>query len=407
MKILYCCPFAHYSGHHPHVSVIEPEALQKAGHDVTLLTFCGLIDDIQPAVPQVMVLDKDSKWRKRLHGIRQKTLPRWFLMLAETYITLRKAVKVYNTGYDVIHLRDGDPFLFVSFLMPPAKWVISVMASVVYAPKTTFKDWIRKPFLSLYSLALKVIGGGIWKPLYNSILYKKSMIFVVQNERALAGFKNYLDGIFAPYTECVSRGVENHVKPLERQEAQKIIGCPDKFTVLSFGAPHQGKNIDVVFHALKILDVHLVHGGVHTYSLGGSPVELAKKYKVESKCTIHDRFIGQEAKPAFFGCADVAILSYTKIFASTSSVLLECCKFGLPVIASDNHPLGDEVKKYKLGMTFKAEYLQDLEVTIRLFQQLNSKEIAVMKTNCLNYALDHSINKWAEGCGELYERLLK
>lgn len=405
MKILYCCPFAHYSGHHPHVSVIEPEALQNAGHGVTLLTFCGLIDDIQPKVSQIKVVNHGWKY-DILHKIRQKTLPRWFLMLYETFVTLRKAVKLYKEdNYDVIHLRDGDPFLFVSFMMPSAKWVVSALGSVVYAPKTTFKDWVNKPFLAIYSLALSFIGGGIWKPLYRNALNSGNYVLIVQNDRALNGFKTYLGGVFEDYVYCIPRGVEDLVTPMDKNEAKVKVGSPDKYTVLSFGAPHQGKNMDVIFHALKDLDVHLVHGGVHTYSLGGSPAELAGKYGVSGKCTIHDRFIGQEDKPMFFGCADVAILSYTRVFASTSSVLLECCKFGLPVIASNNHPLGDDVLKYKLGMTFEAEDVESLVATIKLFQLCSKKELAIYKTNCLNYAVDRSIRRWAMDCGQMYGRL--
>ena len=45
MKILYVCPFAHYSGHHPHVASVEPDTLQDNGIDTTLLTFCGIINE--------------------------------------------------------------------------------------------------------------------------------------------------------------------------------------------------------------------------------------------------------------------------------------------------------------------------------------------------------------------------
>ena len=44
MKILYVCPFAHHAGHPPAAAIYEPDALARAGAEVKLLTFYGIID---------------------------------------------------------------------------------------------------------------------------------------------------------------------------------------------------------------------------------------------------------------------------------------------------------------------------------------------------------------------------
>ena len=110
IKVLYVCPFAHYSGHHPHVATVEPGILKDNGVDVSLLTFCGIINDARVIVPHIKVLNpcKKTLIHSVLIFIRRSTLPRWGLMLCETMATLMKAVYLKRRdGYDILHLRDG------------------------------------------------------------------------------------------------------------------------------------------------------------------------------------------------------------------------------------------------------------------------------------------------------------
>jgi len=162
IKVLYICPFAHYSGHHPHVATVEPGRLAKSGLDVTLLTFAGIINDTQVKVKHIKVLSSDEHpiIHSTLKFIRRYTLPRWVIMFFETAMTLNKAVRMKRKeSYDILHLRDGEPFLFLSHLASLLyrnhKWAVSLTAAVVFSPKLKASDFIHRPFICLYSIALR------------------------------------------------------------------------------------------------------------------------------------------------------------------------------------------------------------------------------------------------------------
>jgi glycosyltransferase involved in cell wall biosynthesis len=404
-KVIYCCPFAHYSGHHPHVANIEPEALQDAGNEVILVTFQGLIDNMQPNVKQVTVIPRSwHKVKSILHKLRQVTIIRWLMMLMENQATIAKAIWFYTTHkYDVIHLRDGDPFLFTPLLnalpLLDVKWAISVTGSVLYAPTKR----------GIYSLAIKFISSNIWYPLYRFTMACGNVTLMPQNKEAAKGFSSYLKGVFRKHITVISRGVDKPDKIIEKFYARNRLGLPlDEFILLSFGAPHQGKSMETIFEALAIeQNTYLIQAGKHTYSINGSIAEMIDKNKVNDKCKVYSYFIPEQDKALFFGAADAILLSYTKIFASTSSMLLEAAKFGKPVIASDNYLLGKDVKEYELGALFEAESSKDLAKAITEFKRnYKPTDLEVIKANCARYVKEHGIDKWAKECEAVYDKLL-
>jgi glycosyltransferase involved in cell wall biosynthesis len=391
-KILYVCPFAHYSGHHPHV---------------------GIIDDLTPRVSFTSVIPRRlSKFRKCLKKLRSITLLRWLMMLAETEITLFLAVYLYyKDKYDVIHLRDGDPFLFapllLAFFFDDIKWAISVTGSVLYAPKTKWQYWFKRPALALYSLALNLTGNKLWEIPYKAVMITNKIIIMPQNEKAEQDFGEYLHHTFKGHIMTVKRGVNDSLEPMDKTRARVRLGLPeDKLVLLSFGAPHQGKCMPIIFQAVAIANTtYLIHAGKHSYSLGGNPEELAKECQLDGRCKVFDYFIPEDEKVLFFSCADAVILSYTKIFSSTSSMLLEAAKFNRPVIASNNIPLAQDIKDYKLGLVFEAENAVSLASTIKEFQKLSPCSLKTISNNCNKYIEDHSISKWAKDCEQVYKKL--
>ncbi len=343
MKINYVCPFAHYSGHHPHVAGLEPIALKQLGHDVTLSTFQGIINDTYVDIKHKKIIHNQTI-KKNLYRLRQHTLLRWWLMVLETFIVIGKAI-VDIDKYDVTYIRDGDPFLFVVFselllLKKRHKIAISVTGSAVFAPK--IKHWYKHTLSTIYTVALYLIVHPVWKPLYSAVIKQHDIMMIAQNDRVVKAFSNRANHVFKDVLHKVSRGVSEDIPIISQQEARKKLDIPDKFTILSFGAPHQGKNLNIVFHAVsEIPDIQIVHGGMHNYSLGGNPADMAKKYRLDGRSKIFDYFIPENEKINFFGAANVVVLSYTTVFGSTSSMLYEAARFGVPVIASNNHPLMD------------------------------------------------------------------
>jgi len=411
MKVLYVCPFAHYSGHHPHVSVVEPKYLQRAGVDVTLLTFNGIMNNPEIGVPQIKV--KNDGYGALAIRMRSRTLPRWVMMFCETVATLRYAINLYRKdNYDVIHLRDGEPFIFLSHLLSipynNINWFVSLTSAIIFTPKLKLNDWLNRPFVCLYSLALNiVVNCSLWNILYRKSMKKNKHIYTPQNTVATRAYRKYLGGIFNGNVECIELGIGNSIKLPSKKESRERLGVPQKgFVLLSFGAPNAGKDMTTMFKAVSETGDFLLHGGTHTFSLGSNPEELAKQYNMEDRTQIDNYYIPEEEKPYYFGAADAIILSYTKAFASTSSMMWEAARYQLPVISSNANSLGGDVKYYGLGLLFEAENSGSLVGKINEYKKLPKEKIAEFKNNCKKFVKEHSDEKWSEKCIKVYERLI-
>jgi glycosyltransferase involved in cell wall biosynthesis len=418
IKVLYVCPFAHYSGHPPWAAIHEPEALARAGAEVSLLTSYGIIDETKVKVPHVIVLPRSRfphSLQRLIHLFFTRwALFRWAIMLLANFLTLVLAIRLKRKlKYDIIHLRDGDPFLFLPLLLSlPFRgynWVVSLMGgSLFYTHPPLFKILRKDLRQFVYTIALNVLNGKLWRPLYRRSLARNNFLFLTQSEAVKRDYSLYLQGVFSGKVVCLMLGHGGTVRSVSKEEARRHLGLPeDKPLFLSFGASHPGKDLEVVFHALKnVPDVFLVQAGKYAFSVGQDPTKLAQSYAMQDKVIIRDYYIAEQEKPYYFFAADAAILSYTKKFLSTVSLLWDACNFGTPVIASDNGQLGELVQTFQTGLLFKAQDADSLKRAVVRFVNLKPEEIELMKENCQRFSKEFSIEKWAQRCLELYEDLL-
>jgi len=418
IKVLYVCPFAHYSGHPPWAAIHEPEALAQAGAEVTLLTSYGIIDETKVKVPHVIVLPR-SRFPYLLQRLvnlffTRWALLRWAIMLLANFLTLVLAIRLKRKlKYDIIHLRDGDPFLFLPLLLSlPLRgynWVVSLMGgNLFYTHPPLFKTLRKDLRQFVYTVALKVLNSKLWRQLYRRSLARNNFLFLTQSEAVKRDYELYLEGVFSGKVVCLILGHSRMTKGVSKEKARRHLGLPqDKPLFLSFGASHPGKDLGVVFRALKnVPDVFLVQAGKYAFSVGQDPTKLAQSYAMQDKVIIRDYYIPEQEKLYYFFAADAVILSYTKKFLSTVSLLWDACNFGTPVIASDNGQLGELVQTFKTGLLFKAQDVASLRKAITRFLSLKTGERKVFKNNCQKFSDEFSIDKWAQGCLEIYEGML-
>lgn len=335
-------------------------------------------------------------------------------MFLEDFLTLARAIGLKRKlKYDIIHLRDGEPFLFIPFLLSlPCRgynWVISLMGGNLFYTPPPLSTTLRKNLsLFVYTLALKVINSNLWRYVYRRSLARNHFLFLTQSEAIKRDYDSYLQGVFSGKIICLMLGQNTVNRIISKIEARQRLGLPQgKLLLLSFGACHPGKDVEVVFRAIKdVPDVVLVQGGKHTFSVGPSPAKLAKDYAMEDRVIIKDYYIPEEEKPDYFFAADAVILSYTRQFLSTVSLLWDACHFGTPVIASDKGQLGDLIEAFPTGLPFTAQDANSLRQAIIRFINLKPEAIEIFKNNCQRFCDEFSIEKWAQRCLGLYEGLL-
>jgi len=412
MKVLYVCPFAHYPGHFSWAATRETGALKQAGIDVRLLTFCGAIDETEIKVPQITVLSRTGSGhlvRQLFAILRKNAITRWLLMSFETFLTLTTAIKLKKRlSIDVIHLRDGEPYLFLPHILclpfKNYKWLVSLTASNIYPPEE-----IKSFKLLVYTTAVRVLNNKMWRPLYKFSLTRNRFLFVVQNDRALRDYSNYMAGIFNGIVECLPVGTSTTTEIVSKKEARRHLSIPlDRPVFLAFGAYHSGKDLQTIFHALKDLPgVYFVHAGSQAFGLGVDLEEVARGYIEANRMSIRNYYVPESEKPYYFLAADAVILSYTRQFLSTSSLLWEASRFGIPVIASDNGQLKELMVAFQPGLLFSAQDPDSLREAILRFISLKPKEVKVLKNNCHRFAKEFSMDKWAGKCVSFYGSLLK
>jgi len=411
LKVLYVCPFANYPGHFSWAATRETAALKKAGVDVTLLTFSGVIDEAQVQVPQITVLAKTGMVnyvRRFLSVVRKNAITRWMLMSFETFLTLAKAITLKKRlAIDIIHLRDGEPYIFLShFLSLPFKdysWLISLTASNIYPPTD-----IKNKKQLVYTTAVRIINNRMWEPLYKLSMKRNQFLFAVQNPIAQSGYSNYMNGVFGGRVECLPVGVSAAQDRIPKEKAKRLLGIStDKPVFLAFGAYHSGKDFETIFRALAdVSDAYFVLAGSRAFGLGMSLQDIAGESIDTDRMSIRDYYVPEEEKPYYFFAADAAILSYTKEFLSTTSLLWESCRFGVPVIASDNGDLKVLMDTFEPGLLFKAQDADSLKEAIIRFIKLRPGEVDNLKANCRRFTREFSMERWAQRCMDLYDRLL-
>jgi len=417
LKILYVCPFAHYTGHFSWAAVHEPQALAGNGVDVKLLTFCGVTDKAGVSVPQTVVRQHLTLGVPLYH--LANLLRRWkgigfISMFIEAFLTLKVAGRIKKReGYNIIHLRDGEPYLFLPHLFGAfqknGRWLVSLTGSIFVTRPPTGAEIRKKPRLLFYSAYIRIINSRFWKSFYVNSLSRNRFLFITQNPIIKRMAEQYMDGVLSGKVISLELGADELGKVISKTEARKYFGLPRDVPVfLSFGFVHAGKDMETIFRSLKdIPEAVLLHGGDE--GIGGAESKLANlavKYEMKDRSVIRNSYIAEEDKPYYFFASDAIILSYTKEFLSTTSLLWQACRFDTPVIASDNGQLKELVEKYRPGLVFNAQDADSLAEAVKKFLKLKPGEVKKMQENCRRFAGEFSLKNWAKKCVEIYEKIL-
>jgi len=374
----------------PQAVIRESSALLEAGAQVSVCTFRGVLDQEEPLV--VPHRTAASGWLGCPLAVIAHLLGSLpggtnLARFVEHVATVGLAVRLRKPlGYDVIYLRDGDPFIFVPFVLGLVlrdyRWAISLLGT--------------RSVRSSRSLFGKLVGSRVWKPVYRRSFSRNRFSFICGNGHLKNYFEaDFLDGMFSGKVNVVPEGLERTAKHMARGEARQRLGLPqDRLVFLHFGALHPDKDIETILAAIRDMpDALLVHAGKV-----GEQVDLTalvRRSGLQGRVIIRDHYIPESEKPCYFASADAAILSYKSDDPMVCGTLREAARFRLPAIGSNVGEVGELIESYGLGLVFEAESATSLGIALSEFSGSSQQKRASMAANCERFCDDFSSAAWA------------
>jgi len=390
IRVLYVCPWAHRSGHMPQAVIRESSALLEAGAQVSVCTFRGILDREEPLpVPHRLVVSGGVGRPLGAIAHLLGLLPggKHLARFVEHVATLGLAVRLRKAlGYEVIYLRDGDPFIFVPFVLGLVlrdyRWAVSLLGT--------------RSVRSRRSLYGKLVGSRLWKPVYRRSFSRNRFSFICGNGYLKGYFESdFLDGTLSGKVHVVPEGLEIKAERVAQAAARQRLGLPqDRLVFLHFGALHPDKDIETVLEALRDMpEAVLVHAGdlEGRIDLGA----LARRKGLQGRVIVKDCYIPESEKPYYFASADAIVLSYSTSSWIVSGMLWQAARFGLPAIASNGGDLGELVERYGIGLVFEAGSAASLGSALSQFSSSGQKKRATMAGNCERFCDDFSYAVWA------------
>ena len=400
IKVLYVCPTAHWAGHYSLMLDRESRLLQQAGFKTGICTFKGTISpDTGSDVPHYKTVTKFWGFPLKIFSSIENTARplKAAAWLIETYSTLCLASRLLNRGkYDVIFLRDIDPFIFLPFCLGyfcrNQKWVYTLIGyPLLRQPGTLFYKFSRASF---------------WKRIYRRSMDRNRYTGICENREIKEIFESdFLDGILKNNLHVLHGAVEQAGSTITREEARSRLELPqDKTILLHFGFLHPGKDFRTVLSAAdRLRDVIILQAGAASIETKHDLPVSNGAWK--NKVILHNRFIPEEEKPLYFAAADAILLAYKKDFIQSASMLWEAAKYNLPVIASDTGYLGEMLKNYGNGLLYEPENPRSLAEAADRFRALSENQKELLKQNHTKFLDDYSADNWAESCKTLIKDL--
>jgi glycosyltransferase involved in cell wall biosynthesis len=360
-SIIVVSPFSHGPGHPYAFGKQLFLALRKRGFQVDLVTTLSRSED-DTELKEVKSLIHASlnlpfSFYKKLPLFIQKL---FFKPVLVTILCLFRALLILpGKNTRIYHFVDGSP-------------VVIALTALVYNCRVILQIWQVVPELFL---EVEEIPGfkGLWlrlrKRIYAAAIQKQRMILVtdsegVANKMTEAGVK----------TSFIRYAIAEDQKLQDPGAARESLNIPAKaLTCLLFGTQRPDKDYETVFQALKDLpgETRLLIAGQSIF--GVRPEILVAKYP-EVSVIMKDEFIPEQEAAKWFAASDVVILPYRDGRVQGSGLVYEALRYERPSITTEGGFLGQFIRQYETGLTYRDGDAEDLRKVISRFLGMSGEE---------------------------------
>ena len=338
--IVLVSPSAHYPSHNWPISAALMRALRLKGYNVRAVIFTSSAEPVAPdlaADVQPVFQSPPPGWRRVAEGKWQDRHFAGLMNVFETIACLFKARKLARQSEAAaLHFIGGSYWVVTvaALFFRRLRFVYSLYGPVLSGPTTGIKGRIR-PFLK------KLLGRAAATDRFD---------FTCENDWV----RDEVRPLVGDHVHVVPYAIDDTRELPSKEEARRKLDLPLKEQILLFFGTHRREK-----------DYHTPLQGCRTLSAPplaffvGKVISSNDPRKVVADCNypkslIVDDFVPEEMIPFYFAAADAVVLPYESNFSRGSGVLIECCGYLRPMIASATPYFSKFIDRYQCGVTFTA-----------------------------------------------------
>ena len=396
LKIEIISPTLAHQADSPYSTRMRARAIQATGCDVEVFAFP---DVYPPAVGELGVRYcgisrvKSARSMRWMAALRKK-LGNYWRFIFEPYFTMRAGfARAAKRGCAMVFIADVEPW--ISFLLFAELWLRRYPVPIVgqipgnydapIAARLTarVRCFLNHRFSTVLPKFIDVVGTS------KHIL---ATLFIDKSGRAVV----------------VPEGHESRMGTRSTAEARARLKLPptDRILLL-FGVASKAKGADILFEALEKIPANFtvcivgMTGDVYEDSWGST--ERLQKAGWTEKLHIVSRFVTEDEMQDYYAACDAVVIPYKKGFAGTSTHLRRASEYGKAIVGCDQYHIGDQVRKYDLGLVFKTDDADALAESLRRFAAMSAADFEQIKTRSYRLLEDES---WAN-VGKMYRKLFE
>lgn len=381
-KILYAAPLAHTGGHRPTRLLSETRVLNSAGFNIGLLTFKEF-----PIAGKEFDLEKNTVVSQKkflvltyfIKALEKNNLTKIFAHALEQFSTVFSAILLKKKlNYDIIHLSDGDPFIFIllflNFFLKGYNWIAHMYSDP--------RAWGRFYYSSF------------WQSVYKLSLLRNRFVFLCENDTTKNEYGSVMNGLLRNSLVYLPLATEMIGNTISKQEARKRLKLPvNEKIFLCFGSMHPQKDpLTIAYASRGLKDIKIVFAGK-------APIDKIGKLKsISENLIFRNHYISEQEKHYYFAASDSVLVSYNKAFSDRGigMSLWDACRYAKPVIAIGEGTIGSLVNNFHIGLTYESEDASSAKKAIIKFNDLSQKDLKILEENCRKFCDTFSTKEWIE-----------
>ena len=336
--IILVSPEAHYPAHNWPNTVALMRALRTKGQPVQAITFSTTTAPVPPdleksvepvfhRLPPGWKRVATGKWtERRLGGLRS---------IAETIACLFKAAGLARRNpAAVLHFIGGSYWIVVlaALWFKKLRFVYSLYDVMLSGPARGWKVRLRS---QLKKLLCRAVATG-------------RLEFACENEFVCDEMKPLLGA----HVHIVPYAIDDSEVLPSQTEARQRLGLPSEGKIiLFFGTHRRGKDYRTALKGCQSLPTPPLALFVGKVISDNDPRQAVADCGYPNYRVV-DEFVPEEMTKYYFAAADAIALPYEANFSRGSGVLIECCRYLRPVIATATPYFSAFLERFKCGVTY-------------------------------------------------------